>query len=426
MIQISTILAGARRIVQTQAALAGAGLSWLFGDRPPAPEFLRKTFERLGTTYIKLGQFIASSPSLFPEEYVREFQKCLDQTAPVPFAVVRGIIEEEFQDPESIFGFIDPVPLASASIAQVHTGKLRTGEEVVLKIQKPGVQDVMLADLTFLYAATRVLEWLIPNFKRMSLSGILEDISTTILQECDFALEASHQKKFAEFLSRMDLENVATTPALYPHASSTRVLTMERFRGVALTDMESIRRVTSDPEETLIQALNVWMSSLMNNEFFHADLHAGNLMVREDGRLGFIDFGIVGRIQKSTWKSMNHLMIALNTRNYKLEADSLIGIGAADEKADKKRFGEELKALFENMDQFAATVQASDGMLIDQGRVQEILLQIAKIGERNGIKFPREFALLIKQFLYFDRYIRLLAPDLDMMMDPRLEKAITD
>jgi predicted unusual protein kinase regulating ubiquinone biosynthesis (AarF/ABC1/UbiB family) len=119
-------------------------------------------------------------------------------------------------------------------------------------------------------------------------------------------------------------------------------------------------------------------------------------------------------------------MIALNTRNYKLAADSLIGIGAADEKADKKRFGEELKALFENMDQFAATVQASDGMLIDQGRVQEILLQIAKIGERNGIKFPREFALLIKQFLYFDRYIRLLAPDLDMMMDPRVEKAITD
>ncbi|MCE9597290.1 MAG: AarF/ABC1/UbiB kinase family protein [Spirochaetia bacterium] len=423
MLSIGSVFAGAKRIAQTSATLTGTGFSWLLGNRPPAPRFLRETFEKLGTTYIKLGQFIASSPSLFPEEYVREFQKCLDQTTPVSYATIVKILREEFGDPHKIFLDIETIPMASASIAQVHAGKLRDGTPVVLKIQKPDVKDVMLADLSFLYAGTKILELLIPNFKRMSLSGILEDISTTILQECDFELEAQHLVKFASFLQKMDLGAVATVPKPFPEASTGRVLTMERLYGVPLTDLESIREVSSNPEETLIRALNVWMSSLMFCDFFHADLHAGNLLVLRDGRIGFIDFGIVGKIQKKTWKSMNQLMVALNTRNYKLAAQSLIGIGAADENANRERFSAELKALFEGMDEIAAKIQTGD-LTVDQTRAQEIMLQMAKIGERNGIKFPREFALLIKQFLYFDRYIRLLAPELDMIQDPRIQRMI--
>ncbi|MBL8022278.1 MAG: AarF/ABC1/UbiB kinase family protein [Leptospirales bacterium] len=423
MLSFGSVFAGAKRIAQTSATLTETGFGWLLGKRPPAPMFLRQTFEKLGTTYIKLGQFIASSPSLFPEDYVREFQKCLDQTTPIPYSAVVKILREEFGDPHKIFLDIDSTPMASASIAQVHAGKLRDGTPVVLKIQKPGVKDVMLADLSFLYAGTKVLELLIPNFKRMSLSGILEDISTTILQECDFELEAQHLVKFGEFLQKMDLTGVATVPKTFPEASTARVLTMERLYGVPMTDLESIRQVTSNPEETLIRALNVWMSSLMLCDFFHADLHAGNLLVLRDGRIGFIDFGIVGKIQKKTWRSMNQLMVALNTRNYKLAAQSLIGIGAADENANKERFSQELKALFEGMDQLAAKIQTGD-LTVDQTRAQELMLQMAKIGERNGIKFPREFALLIKQFLYFDRYIRLLAPELDMIQDPRIQRMI--
>jgi aarF domain-containing kinase len=421
MVSIDTVFAGAKRIVQTTAALAGSGLSWLFGDRPPAPQLLRQTFERLGTTYIKLGQFIASSPSLFPDAYVREFQKCLDQTSPVPFSVIENILREDLGSPHSIFSAIDPRPLASASIAQVHAAKLKDGTPVVIKVQKPGVQDVMTADLNFLYVGTRVLEWLIPNFKRMSLSGILEDISTTILQECDFELEAHHMSKFRDFLQEMSFNEIAAAPRFYPQASSKRVLTMERFFGVAFTDLDSVRKLTKDPEETLIQALNVWMSSLMMCEFFHADVHAGNLLVLEGGRVGFIDFGIVGRIQKKTWTAMNSLLLAMNGRDYKLAAESIIGIGAADEDANKERFATELKELFDSLDQFAENFAQAE-KLEPESRIQEILLQMAKIGERNGIKFPREFALLIKQFLYFDRYIRILAPELNMIEDPRLHR----
>lgn len=122
---------------------------------------------------------------------------------------------------------------------------------------------------------------------------------------------------------------------------------MERFFGVAFTDLDSVRKLAKDPEETLIQALNVWMSSLMMCEFFHADVHAGNLLVLEGGRVGFIDFGIVGRIQKKTWTAMNSLLLAMNGRDYKLAAESIIGIGAADENANKERFAKELKDLFD-------------------------------------------------------------------------------
>lgn len=119
---------GAFRIAQTTRILAQAGLNWVLGDRPPAPALLRKTFERLGATYIKLGQFIASSPSLFPEEYVEEFQRCLDQTKPVPFDLMIKVLKQEFKKPlQSVYADLDPQPLASASIAQVHAARLKSG-----------------------------------------------------------------------------------------------------------------------------------------------------------------------------------------------------------------------------------------------------------------------------------------------------------
>ncbi len=241
---IEHVFKGALRAGQTASALAEAGVGWVLGDRPPAPALLRRTFEKLGATYIKLGQFIASSPSLFPPEYVEEFEKCLDRTDPLPYDQIARVIQRELgRRPEEIFESFEREPLASASIAQVHAARLKNGRDVVVKVQKPGVDDVLLTDLNFLFVAAKLLEWLAPGFARTSLSNIISDVQKTMLEECDFLKEAANIDEFRRFLDQAGITD-ATAPQVYREQTSLRVLTMERFYGAPLTDLESMDLVS--------------------------------------------------------------------------------------------------------------------------------------------------------------------------------------
>lgn len=416
---VSNGIKGAFRIGQTASVLGRTGLNWLRGDRPAPPRLLRQTFESLGATYIKLGQFIASSPTFFPKDYVEEFQYCLDKTPSLPFSVMKKIIHEELGRPiAEVFADIDPVPLASASIAQVHAARLMNGEEVVIKVQKPGVENILLTDLNFLYLSAKILETLAPKLSWTSLSGIVEEIQRTMMEECDFIKEANNLKIFREFLHSTHNED-ATVPQVYEHCSTRRILTMERFHGVPLTDMESIRGYAKDPERTLITAMNTWFASLTQCEFFHADVHAGNLMVLTDGRVGFIDFGIVGRIKPDTWQAVSDFISAVMVGHFEGMADAMARIGITREAVDVNALADDLRRLYQQMDRMVPdAVPYQPDQTEDE--VNNILLDMVKIGESHGLHFPREFALLLKQFLYFDRYVHILAPEMDMFMDDRL------
>lgn len=412
-------LKGLFRISQTTTVLAATGLAWAAGERPPLPRLLRLTFERLGATYVKLGQFVASSPSIFPAEYVTEFQHCLDKTEPLPFTVMKQVLERELTRPLSeIFSEIDEIPLASASVAQVHAAKLLNGDSVVIKIQKPGVENVLLTDLNFLYVAAVLLERFLPKLKFASLSGIVSEIQACMMEEVDFYKEARNVEQFREFLKTSG-NTQATAPRIYPEASSLRVLTMERFYGVPLTDLETIRKYTKDPAGTLVAALNTWFSSLMLCESFHADLHAGNLMVLTDGRLGFIDFGIVGRIAPETWSATMSFIESLSSGDFKTMAESMAVIGMTKRKVDQEKLARDLEAIY------GAATQVDPEQVMNalnnENEINKLMLEVVAVGERHGIRFPRAFALLLKQMLYFDRYIRILAPDMNLFDDDRIE-----
>lgn len=410
---------GGLRVMQTLNVLARTGAGWLSGRRPPTPVLLRETFESLGTTYIKLGQLIASSPSLFPADYVEEFQKCLDRTPVLPFHVIRRTIESELgRSLESLYAWVDTQPLASASIAQVHAARLHSGEEVVIKVQKPGVEHVLVTDFNFLYMAARVVELMTPGLSRTAIAGVIDELQSAMLEECDFHKEADNLERFNEFLAATGNDR-AVAPKPYREFSARRVLTMERFHGVPLTDLEVLKAHTDDPTGTLVIALNTWFSSLMLCDFFHADVHAGNLMLLEDGRVGFIDFGIVGHMRPEVWQAMSQLFEGISQGDSQQTAEAMASIGMTREKVD-------VAALARDIDAFQSRLTHLDPAAVLEGgrndrEVNKVLMDLVRIGEQHGIRFPREFALLLKQFLYFDRYIQVLAPEMDLFGDARLD-----
>ncbi len=418
---VSLGINGARRARQTAFAVGRTGLERMLRDRSATPDVLRKLFERLGATYIKLGQFVASSPSLFPEAYVSAFQQCLDRTEPVPFHRMLKILKQELGADcmGEIFADIDPVPLASASIAQVYAATLTTGEKIVIKIQRPGVEDILVTDLNFLYYSAVMLETVLPRFKHASLSGMLAEIRKTVLEECDFIQEAKNIAVFANYLE--DTGNTAVVvPRVYAKASTRRVLTMERLFGIPLTDRKQLLATTRQPGDVLGPAFETWMSSVMGCELFHADLHAGNLLIMADGRVGFIDFGIVGRISEKTRNGVKKLVPAMMTLDFVSLAEAMTAIGMTREKVDTARLARDLKALYDAGE--AADIPVAP-LYVHAPPMEtdpdQFLFDMVRLAETHGIRFPREFTLLLKQFLYFDGYRDLLF-DMDDGMEEML------
>ncbi|KAF4362859.1 hypothetical protein G4B88_014196 [Cannabis sativa] len=433
---INTGPRGALRMAQGIQAVLGVGGEWLADISKSAnsstglpteiqlgllsPLYLRKLFERMGATYIKLGQFIASAPTLFPPEYVQEFQNCFDRAPSVPFDEIKKILSEELGRPiESVYEYVDPIPIASASIAQVHGAKLRgSREDVVIKVLKPGIEDILVADLNFVYVVARLLEFVNPELSRTSLAGIVQDIRQSMLEEVDFQKEAANIESFRRYLEAMGLTQQATAPKVYYQCSTRRVLTMQRLYGVPLTDLDTISSLVTSPETSLITALNVWFGSLLACESFHADVHAGNLWLLRDGRIGFLDFGIVGRIAPKTWAAMEVFLSSIATEEYESMASALIEMGATNtDDLDT----EVVVATARGTTTGATAVSAN--VIVDERQMNALFLDVVRVSESYGLKFPREFALLLKQLLYFDRYTRLLAPNLNMLQDQRISIA---
>lgn len=415
------------RVRQTASVAGLSALRVAKGEKPDA-RLLKETFEQLGTTYIKIGQFIASTPSLFPREYVEAFQDCLDQTTPLSYDYIEQVLTAELavdgQTLDDKFAHIDQQPLASASIAQVHAARLHNGDEVVLKVQKPEVETIMQTDLGVLHGVTKLIELLMPSMKFASIAPIIDEIRLRMLAETDFVAEAQNIRDFQQFLLVAGNTRVVA-PQVYDELTTKRVLTMSRLYGVSMIDETAMRQYCADPAQVMADTLNTWFASLIMCNSFHADLHAGNLMLLTDGRIGFLDFGIVGKLKAESWRACMGMMQALQDNDYQAMAKHMIdmemthGRHEVDEAALAIDLQRMMKSIMAEDMAFTSGVPFNSKEQADE--LNKMMLEIVDVGKRHGIHFPRDFALLTKQLLYFDRFMRTLAPDMDMFSDQRVQ-----
>ena len=382
------------------------------------PVELRELFMRLGPTYIKFGQLIASSNGLFPERYVREFQKCLDRVPPESWEVVRETLTQALgRPPEQVFTSIDTTPLASASIAQVYAVTLvENGQtlDMVVKVQRQHLPELVAADVSMLAFCADVLA-LLPGVRAANPQAVVSQFQRNIAEELDFLGEASRMEEFNQIMSELGRADVLA-PRPYRPLCQRDVLTMERLHGVRVDDLDGLARLGITREQTesrLIEGMHAWFSCMLRYGFFHGDVHAGNLMVLRDGRLGFLDFGIIGRLDLNRRKQIANYLLGFATQDFAQLAKTMAAMGAVARKVDDEEwaaFAQDLKLAFEPF--MRGSLSGID--------YSEVITNLIKVAEQHGAHMPSEFVLITRQLLYFDRYAKLLAPSLNLFADPRL------
>lgn len=401
----------ARRFLWTLLILSRVlflrGFDRLRGQSQLGPVRLREAFETLGPTYVKLAQLVASSEGMFPEPYCVEFRRCLDAVPPFSIDAVRRTLREDFGEERlKAFAEIEDAPIASASIAQVHGATLRDGRRVVLKVQRPNLPSLVAADLRVLRLLSSLIQR-VPFGSLASPRSIVDDFAANLAEELDFRHEAKNLDEFNQLMKRHGFVGVAAPEPLHEHLSA-RVLTMERFDGFRIDDTANLAPMANELEDKLLLGMRAWFRCLLVHGFFHGDVHAGNLMVLGDGRIGFLDFGIVGRFEPERRKLISDFMLAIATRNFRTLAQAMVDMGHMR--------GVDIASL-------AAGLEEGCAPLLEPGRAAkyaDLLPIIMRVSIRHRMRLPRDFVLILKQMIYFDRYAKLLAPKLNIFNDPRI------
>jgi ubiquinone biosynthesis protein len=371
----------------------------------------QKIIRQIPQTYVKFGQIIASSPGAFGEPMSREFRGLLDRVPPANTEAVHELFKEELGDePANLFKSFEEKPFASASIAQVHYATLHTGEEVVVKIQRPGIRRRVAADLQILKRGAQLVE-LAKMGRRLSAQDVVADFADNLAEELDFRLEAQSMDAWVSHMHTSPLGKNIRVPQVYWDLTSERVLTMERVQGVRIDDVAAIRKAGFDGTELVKALLFSVFEGGLRHGLFHGDLHAGNLYVDADGKIVFFDFGIMGRIDPRTRWLLRELVYALLVKKDHAAAGKIVVLmGAVGNVEPEGNAAKDLAA-------FATPLTTKS---LGELSYAEIGKQLSALAEAYDVKLPRELVLIGKQFLYVERYMKLLAPKWQMMSDPQL------
>ena len=358
-------------------------------------------------SYIKLAQIISSGEGLFPSELVDEFKKCRDQVPAESWDDVQLTVEQDLGARiDQVFASFDRSPLAAASIAQVHRATLLTGEEVVVKVQRPTVSTVVRRDL-------RVMAWLAPfligRIKVAALANppaLVELFAETIVEELDFRMEAANMVDIAAILRELDQDGYVV-PRPHPRLVTRRVLVMQRLRGFNFDDVEGMRSAGIETEAVVKTGMIAFMEGALIHGVFHGDLHGGNLFVLPDGRTALLDFGIVGRLSNKRRLAFMRLMLGATTNDLRGQVRALCDLGALPGDTDIDAVIRDLGLDQPTVD---PTTLSGEELVLEVQRIVKALLAY-------GAKLPKELMLYVKNMVFLDGAIARLAPDLDIIAE---------
>lgn len=373
---------------------------------------LRRSFADLGPTYVKFGQLVASSPGLFPSVLSDEFRHLLDHVPAESAAVVHRTIRAEFgRDTRDVFASFDDVPVAAASIAQVHFATLHDGRRVAVKVRRPKLRGRMERDLRLLRLLAKVLEQAGTLGEVANPGAIIDDFATTLRAELDFRNEARWMTEFETNLRKFGDNDLIVVPKPVTGLVTRRVLVMNFVDGQPVDDVVRLEADGHDLTELLLAAIRGWAEGALVHGLFHGDVHAGNLMITEEGKVAFLDFGIMGEVTGGTRALLlETLPVVLFSGDFTKAAQVIVALGAASRPLD--------------IDKLAADVEAVAGPLLGATlsdlNYGELLSQILGVAARYRLRLPREMVLLAKQLLYFERYAKAMAPDYRILSDPRI------
>ena len=403
-----------RRVVRVGWVLGEAVGRWYVGargttgSRADLSRRLRVAFERLGPTYIKLGQIISAGEGIFPEELVGQFRLLRDQVRAEPFSAVRQVVETDLgRTLEDVFSWFDTAPLAAASIAQVHRATLRTGEQVVVKVQRPTVSTLVRKDLAAMSWIAPVLVGRIPVAALANPPALVELFAETIVEELDFRLEAANMLDTARILTETGESHAMVVPRPHPDLVTRRVLVMEELTGFAFDDVAGMQAAGIDTTKIVHAGMVTFLEGAMLYGVFHGDLHAGNLLVRSDGRVALLDHGITGRLDERKRLAFLRLLIGGTVNDLPLQLGALRDLGALPPDTD-------IDAVIRDL--------GLDGPPIDPTQMtpDELIAQIRELTKAllaYGARMPKELMLFIKNMLFLDGAIATLAPDVDLFAE---------
>ncbi len=366
-------------------------------------ERLRRAFEELGPTFIKLGQLLSTRSHLLPKPLIDELAKLHDQVPPIPFPEIRAAIETELKAPLSEnFILVDETPLGSASIAQVHSAILASGRRVVVKVQRPGIEKLVRVDLEIMAQIAGLLENHVEGWKVHRPTAVVAEFAKRLEQELDFMAEAAHLERFAHQFAG---EPTLHVPAVFRETSTRRVLTMERIEGIKASDMDALEAADLNRQEIATRIADLVMKQVFVHGFFHADPHPGNIHILPGNMICFLDFGMMGFLDQRTREVFADLVTGIALRDEAAVTGALLKL--SDAELDPPRPGLEADiSEFMHQNFYRPMGEMVFGKLVNH---------LFRLTGKHGLTMPADLFTMMKALSLMENLVSRLAPSHDLI-----------